>query len=157
MVPPGKLAKALESCVRQMLFVRPDKVVIVDRLRAAPGKELPDVEWLLQLPQAPAEGEGFLSASNGKSWLRLQALLPGGAARTITATPVNTHRVSLDYPGKPELALVHFLEVGDGKVPVEAARISASLSGSRVEVSVGGKTFRFEAGPDHAVTSGSSD
>jgi hypothetical protein len=146
---------ALESCVRQLLFIRPDKVVIVDRLRASPGKELPDVAWLLQLPQAPAEGEGSLAASNDKSWLRLRAVLPGVAARTITTTPVNTHRVSLNYPGKPELALVHFLEVGDGKTPGEAAPISASLSGPRVEVSVGGKTFRFEAGPEYGVTSDS--
>ena len=48
---------ALRSCVRQLLFIRPDQVVVVDRLAAVPEQRLPDVQWLLQLPpQAKAEG-----------------------------------------------------------------------------------------------------
>jgi hypothetical protein len=134
-----------------LLFVRPDKVVIVDRLLAAAGRELPEVQWLLQLPGAPREDGGGLLASNGKSWLRCLAVLPGGAKPVVATTPVNTYRVSFTYPGKAEVVLVHVLEVGDGTTPGPPAPIAASRAGGDLEVAVEGQRFIFSGGPQHAV------
>ncbi|MGQ9573926.1 MAG: hypothetical protein ACUVUC_01285 [Thermoguttaceae bacterium] len=143
---------ALASCVRQLLFLRPDKVVVVDRLLAVPGKQLPHVEWLLQFPQPPREDQGGLVASNGKSWLRCRAVLPGGAKPVISATPVHTHRVSLAYPATAELALVHLLEVGDGTAAGPPARVAASQAGRSIQLSLDGWRFVFAAEPDYAVS-----
>jgi hypothetical protein len=147
---------AMASCVRQLLFVRPDKVVVVDRLHAVPGKELPEVQWLLQLPGPPKEEDGGVAASNGKSWLRCRALLPGEATPAVSATPVNTHRVSFTYPGKADVALVHVLEVGDGATAGPPARIAAGRAGQDVRVTVDGRTFVLAGAPQYAVTSSGS-
>jgi len=149
--------EAMESCVRQLLFVRPDKVVIVDRLRAAAGKELPEVQWLLQLPASPTEEREGVVASNGKSWLRCRPMLSGEAAPVISATPVNTHRVSFTYPGKAEVVLVHLLEVGDGTTAGPPVRAAAVQAGREIKVSihgVDGRTFVFAGEPQYTVTSG---
>ena len=144
----GQFARAypaglVRSCVRQLLFVRPGKVVIVDHLVAPPDKDLPEVQWLLQVPTAPALEEGGLWSSNGKSWLRCRGVLPGGSVPVVAATEVKTHCASFGYPGKSTLTLVHLLEVGDGRQPGKPTEVKARRSGKTVEVTVGGRTFSF--------------
>jgi hypothetical protein len=141
---------AAESCVRQLLFVRPDKVVVVDRLRAPAGKELPEVQWLLQVPQAPTQVTDAVVSSNGKSWIRCRAVFPGGQKPTVAPTPVGTHRVAFAYPGKPTLTLVHVLEVGDGTPGGEAA-VTVNEKGATVEVTLAGTRYRFDGDPGFAV------
>ncbi len=143
---------ALQSCVRQLLFVRPDTVVVVDRLRAVPGKELPEVQWLLQLPAVPKLESEALVASNGRSWLRCRAVLPGGAKPDIAATPVNTHRASFAYQGKAAMALVHVLEVGDEKAVRAPAKVAATESGGDVKVTLGGKAYVFGGEGEYRVS-----
>jgi hypothetical protein len=145
-------AELIRSCVRQLLFVRPDKVVIVDQLVAPAGKDLPEVQWLLQLPSPPALDGGSLWASGGKSWLRCRPILPGGSVPVVTATPVGTQRASYSYRGKPSLTLVHLLEVGDGRQPGKPAKVTASQTRRAVEVTLDGRTFAFAAQPPFEVT-----
>ena len=141
--------------MRQLLFVRPDKVIVVDRLRAAAGKPLPRVQWLLQLPREPSQQERGLVASNGKSWIRCRAILPAdGAMPTISATPVNTQRASFEYRGQAELALVHVLDVGDGTVAGPPPAVAAQQTGQDVQVAVDGSTFVFAGTGDYRVTGG---
>jgi hypothetical protein len=159
----GQFAQAydeslLESCVRQLLFVRPDKVLVVDRLRAPAGKELPAVQWLLQLPREPSQQDRALVASNGTSWIRCRAILPAdGAAPTISATPVNTHCASFEYRGQAELALVHVLDVGDGAATGPAPPVVARQTGQDVQVTVAGLSFVFAGAGEYRVTCGRSE
>jgi len=69
---PGQI----QSCVRQLLFVRPATVVVVDQLTAPTNQAVPEVQWLLQVPREPVvENSGFrastakvapLSAASGR-------------------------------------------------------------------------------------------
>ena len=153
----GQFAQAydcaeLRSCVRQLLFVRPSTVVVADRLRAAPGARLPTVEWLLQVPAAPASDGAALVVADGKHWLRCRPVLPGATA-AVSKTPVNTHRITYGYSESPQVDLVHVIEVGDGAAAGVAGSVVARRSGGELEVDVGGSVFRFGAEPDWAVTS----
>jgi hypothetical protein len=144
----GQFAQAydcpeLQSCVRQLLFLRPDKIVVVDRLRAAPGQRVPEVQWLLQLPGQPRDEAGAITSSNGKSWIRLRPLLPTGAASSIVPTPVNTQRVTLTYASQPALTLIHLLEVGDGDSPGAAAPVEVVEKQAGTEITLAGETFLF--------------
>ncbi|MBN2477365.1 MAG: heparinase II/III family protein [Pirellulales bacterium] len=153
----------VQSCVRQLLFVRPGTVVVVDRLAAPEGGSLPDVQWLLQLPDAPSREGNNLSVSNGRSWLRCRPLLPGGAAASVTATDVNTHRADYRYQADRTLTLVHLLEIGDGAAPGEAARVDVTRveaaravvgqTERRIDVTVDGRKFDFAAQSPFEVTS----
>ena len=153
----GQFAQAydcpdLQSCVRQLLFVRPSTVIIVDRLVATPGKQLPDVQWLLQLPAKPQTDNTGIIAANKQSWIRCRPIQPGNTTPSIEPTPVNTHCVSLAYTGKPSLTLVHALEVGDGDTATPAVPVVVSDKGREVEITVAGKTFVFTAEPTFAIT-----
>ena len=153
----GQFAQAystnqVESCVRQMLFVRPGKIVVVDQLTAPANATLPDVQWLLQLPKAPViEGRGFW-VSNGKSWLRCQPLWPGDSVPTIEPTAVNTHRVSLPYRPKATLKLVHLIEVGDGSEPGLASDAVVRELGGGIEITLNEAAFLFSSQPPFAVS-----
>ncbi len=104
---PGQI----QSCVRQLLFVRPATVVVVDQLTAPTNQAVPEVQWLLQVPrETVVENSGF-SSSNGKSWLRCQPLLAGGSVPIVQPTPVNTHQVSLAYGGGGSLVMAHLITV----------------------------------------------
>jgi hypothetical protein len=112
---------------------------------------LPEVQWLLQLPQAPKVQGGSVLASNGKSWLRCQAVLPAGAAPVVDATPVNTHRVSFAYPGQDKMVLVHVLDVGDGPTAGPPPKLSAVQTARGIEATVNGQTFLFSGEPSYEV------
>jgi hypothetical protein len=154
--------EALQSCVRQLLFIRPDKVVVVDWLRAVPGRKLPEVQWLLQLPAEPKrEGGGSVGDSpifavrklgQSPSWLRCRATLPGAAEPAVSATPVGTRRVCFTYPGKAEVVLVHVLEVGDGATAGPPAPVRASQVGRAIKVIAGRQTFVFAGDSQYSVS-----
>ena len=142
----------VQSCVRQILFVRPDKIVVVDQLAAPTNGSLSDVQWLLQLPGSPQSDERTFQVSNGKSWLRCRPLLPDVAGRNIEKTTVNTERLSLLYQGGPSLKLVHLLEVGDTQTAAQSTAARATVSDRGVEVKLAGKTYTFSDRPPYAVT-----
>lgn len=145
-------AELVRSCVRQLLFVRPATVVVVDQLLAPQGKELPEVQWLLQLPGAPTLDGGTLRSSNGKSWIRCRPVLPGGAVPVVTATPVNTHCASFSYQGRTGLTLVHLIEVGDGPQPGNPTEVRTQQAGKTVEVGLDGRAFSFASQAPFEIT-----
>ena len=141
----------VQSCVRQLLFVRPDKIVVVDQLVAPANRRLSGVQWPLQLPKPPVmEGPGFW-ASNGRSWLRCRALLPGDSAPKVETTPVNSQRVSLIYSSEQALRLVHLMEVGDGLQPGPMSNVTAKPSEKGIEVVLDKTKFAFSSKPPFAV------
>ena len=168
----GQFAQAyspqiIQSCVRQLLFVRPGTVVIVDHLAAPAGKTLPEVRWLLQVPGVPTVNERAVTALNGKSYLRCRPLSPGDSrpqveksyrtpagANSSSGVPavIDTSRVVYVYEGTSRLALVHLLEVGDGEPPEAGPNLKLDLDGKAVRLLLEGKTFRFSAGPAFEVS-----
>ena len=138
-------AEQVASCVRQMLFVRPGKIVIVDQVAAPSGRPLPEVQWLLQLPKAPTVQGSTFWAANGGSWLRCRPLLPGGSLPEIDATAVNTHRVSSRYNADHTLQMVHLIEVGDGQSPAEPEAAATQITRRGIEVTVAGSTYEFSS------------
>ncbi len=163
----GQFAQAydpgiVKSCVRQVLFVRPGTVAVVDHLAAPAGKELPEVSWLLHVPGKPGLAAGQATTTNGKSWLRCRAILHRGATPTMTPglkTQLSaahklsdTYRVTFSYQGGPKLTLVHVLEVGDGTAPGKAAGVKAKLTAEGVEVPLGGRTFLFSSKPPFGIS-----
>jgi len=153
----GQFAQAyspdlVQSCVRQLLYVRPGTVVAVDQLIPPEGRSLPEVQWLLQVPKPPTvEGPGVW-ASNGKSWLRCRTLFPGGSNPTVEPTPVNTHRVSFGYKAAGPLKVVHLIETGDGAEPEKAADATVRELDKAIAVTLGGATFLFSTQAPFAVT-----
>jgi len=155
----GEFAQAydcpeLASCVRQLLFIRPDKVVVVDRLVAQPGKQLGEVTWLLQVPSVPKIDANSAVASNGKNSLRCRPIFPGSGAPAAEATPVNTHRLAYTYPGgKSAITLVHVIDVGDGQTPPPASPVKASQGETgALDITIAGQTFHFSPAPEFSIT-----
>jgi len=162
----GQFAQAypegmLESCVRQLLFIRPDKIVIVDHLVAPEGKTLPEVQWLLQLPQEPEVHGRQVSASNGESWLLCRELAPRDIeAKTrerripeVTATEVNTHRASFSYDyGERELTLIYVLEVGDGEISPSLGAATMRLEKDVLRIDWGDNMFKFQLKAPYEVS-----
>ena len=168
----GQFAQAyspqvIQSCVRQLLFVRPGVVVIVDRLAAPEGKSLPEVRWLLQVPGEPAVNGQTVTALNRKSYLRCRALLPGGCrpqieksyrtpagANSSSGTPavIDASRVVYAYEGKPRLTLVHLLDVGDGRPPAAGPNWKLEPDGQVLRLLLEGKAYRFSNGPSFEVS-----
>lgn len=142
----------VHSCVRQLLFVRPEKVVVVDQLAAAAGGDLPEVQWLLQVPKPPVIDAAGLWVSNGKSWLRCRSVWPRAVVPTVTQTPVGTHCASFSYPADGTLTLVHLLEVGDGDHPGQPDAIQIVQTAESIRVTLDGNTFIFAKRPPFAVS-----
>ncbi len=136
----------VQSCVRQLLFVRPGTVVVVDQLRSPESRELPEVEWLLQVPREPLLDGPNLVTSNGKSWLRLRPLFPGDPSNpAVTQTDVRTHRVSFKYREREALTLVHMLDVGNGEKPGPAAGAEVKPADRGIQVTLKGSSFLFSS------------
>ena len=146
----GQFAQAytpdeIESCVRQILFIRPTTVLVVDHLVAPAGKQLSKIQWLLQLPDYPEIVENSVITSNGTSWLRCTPVMPQAASPAVSATDVGTHRVSYTYSGENRLSLIHLLEIGDGEFTDQVADISANNTEEAVEVTLEGWTFFMQS------------
>jgi hypothetical protein len=163
----GQFAQAYDaglasSCVRQLLFVRPSTIVVVDQLAAPTGKALPDVQWLLNVPEGATAKDGVVSAPNGKGWLRCRPLLPGGAGPEVQKSyptwlsgdkkVTDISRMVFTYKGQEKLALVHLLEVGDGAEPGAATEAKAEVSADGIVLTVAGRKFQFSPATPYAVT-----
>jgi len=141
----------LESCVRQLLFVRPGAVVIVDQIAPAKGKDLPEVQWLLHVPRQPEIQQGDVLTDNGASRLRCRPLFPGPSIPKVEPTPVKTHRVGYTYKRAAGLSLVHLLEVGGPKVAKPAgAQVRRTARG--IEVALNGRRYLFANRGKYEVT-----
>jgi hypothetical protein len=138
------------SCVRQLLFIRPGTVVVVDNLESPAGRSLPEVEWLLQLPRTPRIEGTTVIGDNGKSWLRCTPL-SSQVELTVSPTEVKTQRVSYRYAGAPRLQLVHLLETGDIGQAGPGVKVKVKETEEAVEVSLDGQTFVFQARPPFEV------
>ena len=141
----------VQSCVRQLLFVRPDKVLVVDQIVAAADKRLPEVQWLLHCPAAPVVQRQTIWTTNGRSWLRCRPIYPEASPPAVEPTDVGTHRVSYSYSAANSLILVHLLEVGDGQQPGPSATVEVRLLPQSVEAKLAGRQFRFERKAPFAV------
>jgi len=150
-------AAIVESCVRQLLFIRPGAILVVDHLQAPPGKTLPPVDWLLQTPGEPERTTDGIRAANGESWLDLKSLdlnAPNSFPQT-KATEVNTWTVSLGYnragdgaAAADRLLLVHHIEVGpQGEKPPATAVRRWHTGPDYCDVDIDGRIFRFNLKP----------
>ena len=139
------------SCVRQLLFIRPGTLLCIDHLHAPPGRTLPGVDWLLQLPGPPSLTPDGVAVANEKSQLLFKplGLDLSRTPPTIQTTEVQTYTVSLpyNYPGSGatgEILLVHQIEVA----PLTEASFRPATVGWRqetdhVDVTHNDKTYRF--------------
>jgi hypothetical protein len=147
--------------VRQLLYVRPGTVAVVDHIGGAGGKPLPEISWLLHLPSEPKAASGSLSAGNGKAWIRCRRLLPGGADPQLKPGPstqvsakgkIPTWEVCYKYPGRPSLTLVHLLEVGDGAAPTAASPAKAEVTPEGLVLTLAGAKFLFSARAPYGIS-----
>jgi hypothetical protein len=149
--PPG----TVKRCVRQLLFLRPGTIVIVDQLVAAEGKPVPNVEWLLQVPTAaPEVARGSIVMKNAKSWLRCRSLSAPDVAPEVGKSQQTqlsrdhrklsaVSRITFAYEGRPDSqTLVHLLEVGDGRPGAPLAG-KHTVTRDAIEVTLEDKTYAF--------------
>ena len=144
----GEFARAyeeglLDNCVRQLLFIRPGTVIVVDNLYSSLGTDLTDVQWLLQLPSTPTVDGNRVSISRGGSWLRNTPLLPETGEPTVTSTDVSTQRVSYSYSAERTLTIAHLLEVGDGDPAATPSDLQVEQVDDGMEIIIGGRKFIF--------------
>jgi len=163
-------AQTVQSCVRQLLFVRPGVVAVVDQIAAPAGRSLPEIRWLLQVPGQPEIAGGVVVVRNAKSYLRCTALpvrgRPQGAltvensyptpagANSGKGTPavIDASRVVFAYESQPRLTLIHLLEVGDGPPPAAPPAAQVDFRPGAVELLLDKKTYRFSAAPPFDVS-----
>jgi Heparinase II/III-like protein len=147
--------------VRQVLFLRPRTVAVVDHLTAPAGKNLPEVSWLLHLPSEPQINAGTLVTDNGKAWLRCRALLPAkvkpkvkGGATTLIAPKKKqpTWCATYKYPGKASMVLLHLIEVGDGTTPARQVRAAVKSVAEGLELKLGSSTYLFASRAPYSVS-----
>ncbi|HLA40528.1 MAG TPA: dockerin type I repeat-containing protein, partial [Candidatus Glassbacteria bacterium] len=141
----------VESCVRQILFVRPGTLIVVDQLKAPVGKSLNQVDWLLQLAYQPAADSSMCTVSNGTSWLACRPLAPNTPAPTVQTTSVNTWRARYRYTAQNELVLVHRLETGDGEAPDSLPAVDLQVSESSIDLIIGRWSYSFSRGGNYEV------
>jgi len=153
----GQFAQAYDetevaSCVRQLLFIRPGTVLVVDHLEAPAGRSLPQVDWLLQTPEEPLLVADSIRTTNTESVLRLvpvtRELHPSIETR---ATEVDSWTTSLRYSragNGGRLLLVHHIEVGPDERGAPTRSVRRWRSGpDYCDVDIEGKTFRFSLRP----------
>jgi len=152
----GQFAQAyapdqVASCVRQLLFIRPGTVVIIDRLVAPPGKPLPEVQWLLQVPKRPSVDGGGAAVSNGTSWLRCMSLPDWRFTPTVEGSIGDTYRAVFKYSGGKATTMCHLLQVGDGTPPTGRPQVRMWTNAQQQGITVGGRRFLFEDRPPFKV------
>lgn len=164
----GQFAQAYEaglvdSCVRQLLFLRPGTILVVDHLRAPPGNSLPSVEWLLQVPNKPEITTEGMWTSNGRSRLRLEPDTPESkvVSPVVRSTQVRSYTISLGYnlpdsgeASREELLLVHRLEVGPEAEPEAHTTAMDSRRGpDYYDIVINERAFRFNLKSPYAIQS----
>ena len=155
----GQFAQAyssglVKSCVRQLLFVRPNTLVIVDNLIPEKGRRLPEVRWILNLPSEGLKvGEGLTQATNGESWIRCRSLVSNKEPIVENSLPTqlsddpkkltDISRVNFVYAGQAEeMTLVHLIEVGDGH-PDAGIDEKPRITNDQIELDLIDRTFVF--------------
>lgn len=143
----------VRSCVRQLLFVRPGTVVIVDQLEAPEGRKLGEVSWLLHAPKGGVSGADMLTVSNRQSYLRCKQLLPGNSAVSEASDLMpSCQRYSFTVRGESTLVMVHAMDVGDGVPPGAFPDAAAKAVEGGMEVRIGSKQFTFSGSPGFGIT-----
>ncbi len=137
--------------MRQLLFIRPGIVVVVDQVKAPQGTALDSVTWQLELANEPKALEGVISMSNGPSWLRCRSLTPQGTGPLVQATTVNTWRACYSYKAQKELTLIHLFEVGDGEIPSAGTAAVVNLDGEKIELIINGWNYNFSRSGNFGV------
>lgn len=147
-------AGLVKSVVRQVLFIRPGTLLVVDQLKALSAGSLTSVDWLVQFAQSPVKAGAGLSSSNGKSWLKCRPVYPDTAVPTVQqVASVSTWRASYRYTGRDTLVLVHVLEVGDSaSVPDTLTRLSLSLEADSIRVETADYIFSLARGGSYGVS-----
>jgi hypothetical protein len=140
--PDGALAR----CVRQLLFVPPGVLLVVDRL--APGAGAPRggraITWQLMLAAEPKVSGRVASVTNGKSWLRCTPLLTAaGPAPTSTPGLAGSHRLACEYRLTGPTILAHLIEVGPGAAARGAPALRLKREGDVLTATVAGRTWRL--------------
>ena len=142
----------VESCVRQLLFVRPGTVVVMDWLKAPEGGSLGTVDWLLQLAAEPIASLNEAWATNDTSFIKCVSFKPDPAI-SVTETSVDTWRTKFSYEADSTLNLAHVLTVGEGTVPsAMAEEIQMTQVDEGYELLLGDWTYTFTNSGDFAVT-----
>jgi heparinase II/III-like protein len=154
----------VKTCARQLLYIRPGIVVVVDSIVAAKGKNVPEIQWMLQLPtDDPTVAKGTASFSNGKSWLRCRSLTDPETApvpsKSLPAQLSRDHKklspvTRITYTAKEQpgtITMVHLIDVGDGQ-PGPALKAKHSITDDAVEVTVSGKTYTFSRTAPYAIS-----
>jgi hypothetical protein len=133
------------ECVRQVLFIRPGTIIVVDRLTAPAGKTLGEVQWQLMLAAEPKTGPtpAAFWITNGKSWLTCRSLLDQKPREETAPSIQKTFRWCETYQGGAELLLAHVLEVGDGTQPAAPADVTAKTTPAGLEITGRGSTYTF--------------
>jgi hypothetical protein len=155
----GQFAQAyspgvISSCVRQLLYVRPNTLVVVDTLVPSQGKNLPEVRWMIHLPgNKLISGKGFVETANERSWLRCRSMV--SEEKPVVEESMKTQlgsdpqklteisRADFVYGSQPGiLTLVHLIDVGDGQ-PGAPANIRPRITADRIEIALDGKIYSF--------------
>jgi hypothetical protein len=145
----GRFAQAYEKgllaeCTRQLLFVPPGLLLVVDRL--APGQPVPAggrrVTWQLMLAAVPEIAGRVASISNGKSWLRCTPLLPSAGPVPMSARALaGSHRLAYEYRLTGPTVLVHLIEVGPDAAPPGAPALRLERDGEVLTATIAGETY----------------
>ncbi len=142
----------VESCVRQLLYIRPGTVIIMDWLKAPEGGSLITVDWLLQLADEPVVGQSLAWATNDSSFISCSSFQPDPNIN-VQKTSVDTWRTRFSYQAGSTLHLTHMLTVGEGTVPeilipggVEMVRVDEGY-----DIVLGDWTYTFTNSEDYAI------
>ncbi|MBW7997955.1 MAG: hypothetical protein FVQ81_15575 [Candidatus Glassbacteria bacterium] len=142
----------VESCVRQLLFIRPGTVIVMDWLRAPAGGSLGTVDWLLQLAEEPVVGQSMAWATNDSSFISCSSFQPDTVI-TVQKTSVDTWRVKFSYQADSTLMLTHMLTVGEGVVPtIVWEEVQMVKVDEGYDIKFGDYTYTFTDSGDYAVT-----
>jgi hypothetical protein len=144
----------VSSCLRQLLFIRPGVVLIVDQLAAPVGGRLGEVSWLLHLPAGAVREGGTLTADNNGSYLRCRQILPGNTLPERSEALTSAHeRHAFKVDGGESLVLAHLMEIGDGAPPAVPLPVEIRMTADGLRVSLAGQAFLFGAAPDGHIES----
>ncbi len=141
----------VKSAVRQLLFIRPSTVVVVDHIQVPPGAEDKTVEWLLHVPAEPSVGKTSVLAEGKRSYLRCDAVLSAEVAIKTGQSDVGTWRCTFRYPGKAESTLVHVLETGDRADASRKAVYECSVQKQGVLFTMKSHRFLFHRGSEFHI------
>ncbi len=144
----------VESCVRQLLFIRPATVVVMDWLTAPEGESLGTVDWLLQLAAEPTIDPRRVWATNDSSAISCLSLSPDQEINiTVQETSVNTWRTKFSYEAGNTLQVAHILTMGEGITPPGVwNEMNLTGGGDSYELELGNWTYTFSGSGNFAVT-----